>query len=96
MKEKNILPIVPVGDEIILTFFWSDNFDVNIESQKGSGSIHTMHLMTWVEGIPNNTYNNISLPRSKRRKISISPAVERALISIKKMQSLLNSITLSN
>ena len=31
-----------------------------------------------VEGIPNNT-NNISLPRSKRKKISIDPAAESAL-----------------
>ena len=31
-KEKNILTILPVGDEIILIFFWTDNFDVNIES----------------------------------------------------------------
>ena len=38
-KEKNILPIC--GDEIILTFFRTDNFDV--ESQKDGGSIHTRH-----------------------------------------------------
>ena len=31
-KEKNILTILSVGDEIILTFFWTDNFGVNIES----------------------------------------------------------------
>ena len=31
-KEKNILTILPVGDEIILTFFRTDKFDVNIES----------------------------------------------------------------
>ena len=34
-----------------------------------------------VEGIPNNTNSNISLPRSKR-KISIDPAAESALPSI--------------
>ena len=37
-----------------------------------------------VEGIPNNTNNNISLPRSKRRKISIDPSAESALPSINK------------
>ena len=36
-----------------------------------------------VEGIPNNT-NNISLPRSKRKKISIDPAAESTLPSINK------------
>ena len=86
-KEKNILPSLPVGDETILTFFWTDNYDVNIESQKGGGSINTTHLMAFresVEGIPNNTNNNISLTRSKRRKISIDPAAESALPSINK------------
>ena len=86
-KEKNILPILPVGDEIILTFFWADNFDVNIESQKGGGSIHTTYLMAFqesVKGIPNNTNNNVSLPRSKRKKTSIDPAAESALPSINK------------
>ena len=37
-----------------------------------------------VEGIPNNTNNNISLPQSKRRKISIDPAAESALPRINK------------
>ena len=37
-----------------------------------------------VEDIPNNNNNNISLTRSKRRKISIDPAAESALSSIKK------------
>ena len=46
-KEKNILPILAVEDEIILTFFSTDNFDVNIESEKGGGSIHTTHLMAF-------------------------------------------------
>ena len=82
-KEKNILPIC--GDEIILTFFRTDNFDV--ESQKNGGSIHTRHLMAFqesVEGIPNNTNYNISLPRRKRRKTSIDTDAESALPSINK------------
>ena len=36
-----------------------------------------------VEGIPNNT-NNISLPQSKRKKISIDPAAESTLPNINK------------
>ena len=45
-----------------------------------------MHLMAFqesVEGIPN-TKNRVLLPRSKRSKISINPAAERALPSINK------------
>ena len=71
-KEKNILPILPVGDEIILTFFWTDNFDVNIESQKGGGSIHTTYLMAFqesVKGVPNNTTTRYHYHEVKERKL---------------------------
>ena len=34
---------------IVLTFFWADNFDVTIESQKGGGSLNTTHLIAFQE-----------------------------------------------
>ena len=71
--QGNILPVVPVGDETVLTYFWVDNFDVDVECQKGGGSIHTTHLMAFQEssdGLPNNTNQDITIPRSKRRKIT--------------------------
>ena len=37
-----------------------------------------------VKGMLNNTNNNVSLPRSKRKKISIDPAAESTLPSINK------------
>ncbi|MEM7299099.1 MAG: hypothetical protein AAF391_12640, partial [Bacteroidota bacterium] len=78
-NEKSILPILPVGDETILTFFWVDNFDKNIESLKGGGSIHTTHLMTFQEssdGVSNNTTCNVNLPKSKKRKILIDTDID--------------------
>lgn len=72
-KEKNILPILPIGDETVLTYFSVDNFDANVESHKGGGSVHTTHLMAFQEsddGITNNTNCDINLPRSKKRKVS--------------------------
>ena len=32
-KQSNILPLLPIGQEIILTYFWADNFDQKVESQ---------------------------------------------------------------
>ena len=49
-KEKmNILPLLPSGDEIVLTYFWVDNFDVKVEKKTGSGMVHTTHLMAFQE-----------------------------------------------
>ena len=42
------------------------------------------HFQESVEGIPNNTNYNISLPRRKRRKTSINTDAESALPSINK------------
>lgn len=30
-KQTNILPILPSSSEIVLTYFWVDNFDLNVE-----------------------------------------------------------------
>ena len=87
-KEENILPILPVGDEIILTYFWVDNFDVETESRRGNGSIHTTHLMAFQEssdGLSTNT-NNMNLTRTKRRKISTDPEFDAPLIIVDKNQ----------
>ena len=32
-KQSNILPLLPIGQEIILTYCWADNFDQKVESQ---------------------------------------------------------------
>ena len=70
----NILPVVPVEDEVVLTYFWVDNFDANVESQKGGGSIHTTHMMAFQETTDqsplNNTNCGIKIPPSKRRRVA--------------------------
>ena len=87
--QGNILPVVPVQNETVLTFFWVDNFDVDMECQKGGGSIHTTHLMAFKEssdGIPNNTNQDITFVRSKRRKITPDNEVNLPLLIIDKNQ----------
>ena len=48
-KELNILPILPVAEEIIPTYFWVDNFDIKVERLCGSGVVNTTHLMAFQE-----------------------------------------------
>ena len=32
-KRKKILPLLVMGHETVLTFFWADNFDYEVETQ---------------------------------------------------------------
>ena len=99
-KEKNILPILPIGDETVLTYFWVDNFYVNVESQKGGGSVHTTHLMAFQEsddGITNNTNRDINLPRSKKRKVSAESETPNTIFIDKNIEPpKFNKIVMSN
>lgn len=87
--QGNILPVVSVQNETVLTYFWVDNFDINMECQKGGGSIHTTHLMAFQEssdGLPNNTNQEVTFVRSKRRKITPDNEVNIPLPIINKNQ----------
>ena len=66
-----ILPHLPQPEKIILTTFWVDNFDTTIDKQCGAGAVNTTHLVAFQEsaGLPNTI--NITIPRSKRRKLSV-------------------------
>ena len=33
-KRSNILPLLPMGREAVLTYFWADNFDYNVETNR--------------------------------------------------------------
>ena len=36
-------------DSIVLTFFWADNFDINLESLTGHGGVHSTHMIAFQE-----------------------------------------------
>ena len=56
--------------ETVLTYFWADNFDMNLETQTGKGALNSTHLVAFQEESQNSvTRNNkIFLPRTKRRE----------------------------
>lgn len=67
------LPLSPSGrNESVLTYFWVDNFDVNIETQTGHGAINTTRLIAFQEesplAIP--TQMKLEFPRTNKRKLS--------------------------
>ena len=76
-KEFNILPILPVAEEIIPTYFWVDKFDIKVEWLCGSGVVNTTHLMAFQEPSIGVTQANFHTPvttlvRTDRRKISLN------------------------
>ena len=44
------LPVKPrTWNDTVLTFFWVDNFDLNIETQTGHGAINSNHMIAFQE-----------------------------------------------
>ena len=47
-EKSSILPIIPNSDkDIVLTYFWADNFDHIVDNQAGGGAINTTHLVAF-------------------------------------------------
>ena len=71
-NKTDILPLKPVSEEYITpTFFWVDNFDVQIDRLSGGGSVNTTHLMAFQEPAEGTRgINKIqSVPRKKSRQL---------------------------
>ncbi|XP_066931362.1 uncharacterized protein [Clytia hemisphaerica] len=69
----NILKVRPIDQEYISTWFWVDNFDIMLDKAGGGGSVNTTHLVAFQEqdGHAINEDLHVSLPRSRKRKLSI-------------------------
>ena len=57
--QTTIFPLAPaIPNNTVFTYFWADNFDMNIEIIVGGGSINTTYLMgfqEWSHGATTNT-----------------------------------------
>ena len=70
--ESGALPLKPAsGTETVLTYFWVDNFDINLKTQTGKGALNSTHLVAFQEESQNSVARNnkIFLPRTKRRSL---------------------------
>ena len=44
-EKSSVLPVIPNSDkDIVLTYFWVDNFDHIVGNQAGGGAINTAHF----------------------------------------------------
>lgn len=71
-NKSDILPLKPLSEECITpTFFWVDNFDVQIDCLAGGGSVNTTHLMAFQEpAVGTEVVKKIQLvPRRKSRQL---------------------------
>ena len=84
-KKTNILKIRPIDHEyIISTWFWVDNFDVLLDKAGGGGSVNTTHLVAFQEqdGHIINNDLHVSLPRTRKRKLTIPIAEEQIAYNV--------------
>ena len=66
-------PVMPIDAESkVTTTFWWDNFDTNIETASGAGSIHNTPGIVFQEQSKSTITRdtNVSIPKSKRRSIT--------------------------
>ena len=65
-------PLKPASrTETVLTYFWVDNFDVNLKTQARKGALNSTHLVAFQEESQNSVARNnkLFLPRTKRRSL---------------------------
>ena len=47
-EKSSVLLIIPNSDkDIVLTYFWADNFDYIVDNQAGGGAINTTYLVAF-------------------------------------------------
>ena len=74
-KKSSVLPMIPNSDkDIVLTYFWADNFDHIVNNQAGGGAINTTHLVEFQEKNDNCHYepNLPTIEPTKRRTIDVT------------------------
>ena len=72
-EASSFLPLKPAKEsDVVLTFYWVNNFDVIVERQAGGGAINTTHLVAFQEPTElsvNNTNETISVEYSRKRTV---------------------------
>ena len=77
------LPVKPrTSNGTVLTFFWVDNFDLNIETQTGHGAINSTHMIAFQEEEAVTVQEELSLQfeRKKSRTLSTPPTHLRSAV----------------
>ena len=79
--EGQLLPLQPVSqDSTVLTVFWMDNFDQDIETVTGHGTILNTDGVAYQEISDGSFYHNaaVEIPRSGKKNYSDNKQILRA------------------
>jgi hypothetical protein len=92
---NNALSLQPLNEsDIVLTYFWVDNFDMLVDKQSGGGSINTTHLMAFQELNSESVERNetLAIPYSKDRTVNpVSKKVITPFVNKRKEPPLFSS-----
>ena len=95
-NNSSALPVKPTSlSDTVLTYFWVDNFDMNVETQAGGGAINITHLVAFQEASERSSVlkDEVNFPRTKKRKIDLQNEPTKALlIDAKKEPPLIQTI----
>ena len=66
------------ADDSVFTYFWADNFNKKVDSEKGTNMIDSTHLIKFQEESPRSVYQTMSktVPKDKT-KISCFPLLDQ-------------------
>ena len=69
-KQPNILPLLPIGQEAVLTYFRADNFNQKVESKQGGKMVKTTHFTVFQDVFDGSdvllkTYDDFEISRTK-------------------------------
>ncbi len=73
-KSSGALPIKPISpSHSVLTYFWVDNFGMNLETKTGHGAINSTHMVAFQEESPLTIkqFTKTQFPRTKRRSLEV-------------------------
>ena len=69
----------------MLTHFWVDNLDMNIDRQCGGGALNITTLVAFQEGHQEENLVNVSVPRKKTRRVSMEDEItEKTTMNLQK------------
>ena len=98
-SSSGALPIKPVSStQSVLTYFWVDNFDMNLETQTGHGAVNSTHMVAFQEESPLaiNRSIQVNIPRSKRRSLEILETEPPEVIVDSKREPLLTMFSVES
>ncbi len=73
-KVSGTLPLKPLADNrLVMTFFWADNFDLNLETSSGHGAINSTHMIAFEEESEFTIHGGerVQLERTRKRSLHL-------------------------